>query len=273
MKKTTKIKIIKTAILMLCVFFAINIVVFTAKYTIWHLENKSNDKLVEKIFDETKIEDDTNSNVELINPPSDQPNDRYWQYINTPLIDVDFTELKKENNDVVGWIKIEGTNINYPFVQTNNNDYYLNHSFDKKKNSAGWVFLDYRNNIADLQKNTIIYAHGREDDTMFGTLKNILKSKWLDDSNNYIVKLATAQENSLWQVFSVYRIPTTSDYLQTEFISEEEYQTFLKLIKNRSQYDFQTDLANDDQIITLSTCYNKTDKVVLHAKLIKKSSK
>ena len=56
-------------------------------------------------------------------------------------------ELKKINNDVRGWIQVNGTNINYPFVQTNNNDFYLKHSFDKSYNSSGWIFLDYRNNI------------------------------------------------------------------------------------------------------------------------------
>ena len=71
------------------------------------------------------------------------------------MIDINFNELKNINNDVKGWIKVNGTNINYPFVQSKNNKYYLTHSFDKSYNSAGWLFLDYRNN----NKNTIIYAH------------------------------------------------------------------------------------------------------------------
>ena len=62
------------------------------------------------------------------------------------LIDVDFTELKQTNSDVIGWIQVNGTNINYPFVQTNDNSYYLTHAFNKSYNDAGWVFLDYRNN-------------------------------------------------------------------------------------------------------------------------------
>ena len=71
------------------------------------------------------------------------------------LIDVDFTELKKVNSDVKGWIQVNGTNINYPFVQTKDTKFYLNHSFDKKYNDAGWVFLDYRNNIDLSNKNNI----------------------------------------------------------------------------------------------------------------------
>lgn len=87
------------------------------------------------------------------------------------LINVDFNELKKFNSNTKGWIQVNGTNINYPFVQAKDNKFYLTHSFDKSYNSAGWVFLDYRNNINELSKNTIIYAHGRLDTTMFGSLK------------------------------------------------------------------------------------------------------
>lgn len=91
------------------------------------------------------------------------------------MINVNFNDLKKTNPDIVGWIKVNGTNINYPFVQSKDNKYYLTHSFNKSYNSAGWVFLDYRNNNTN-NKNTIIYAHGRTDKTMFGTLKKVLNN-------------------------------------------------------------------------------------------------
>ena len=104
------------------------------------------------------------------------------------LLNVDFTELKNINSNTKGWIQVNGTNINYPFVQANDNNYYLTHSYDNSYNSAGWVFMDYRNNVENLSKNTILYAHGRLDTTMFGSLRNITKSKWFNDSNNYIVK-------------------------------------------------------------------------------------
>ena len=68
-----------------------------------------------------------------------------------------FYDLKNINTDIKGWIQVNGTSIDYPFVQTNDNKYYLNHSLDKSKNSAGWVFLDYRNNLSLQEKNTIIY--------------------------------------------------------------------------------------------------------------------
>ena len=186
------------------------------------------------------------------------------------LIDVDISNLKQTNAQTKGWIKVNGTNINYPFVQAKDNDYYLTHSFDKKYNKAGWVFLDYRNTLEPNDKNTILYAHGRYDNTMFGSLKNILKSNWYKNKNNYIVKLSTETENTLWQVFSVYHIKTTSDYIQTEFYSDEEYQSFLNTLLKRSAYNFNTSLNESDRILTLSTCYNEKERVVMHAKLIKK---
>lgn len=226
------------------------------------------------INDNTIINETENNNTSIIENNNIKEEDPYWDYININLIDVNFNKLKKINNDTVGWIQVSGTNINYPFVQTKNNNYYLTHSFNKNNNSAGWVFLDYRNNLSNIEEhNTIIYAHGRYDSTMFGSLRNILTNDWLKDPTNHIIKLSTEYENTLWQVFSVYKIPTTSDYLKITFKTNEEYIEFIDLIKNRSHYNFNTTVNNNDRILTLSTCYNKKEKVVLHAKLIKKEMK
>lgn len=189
------------------------------------------------------------------------------------FIDIDFSNLKGINNDTVGWILVEGTNINYPFVKTNDNDYYLTHSFDRSYNNAGWVFMDYRNSINFTDKNTIIYAHGRLDKTMFGSLKDTLDNEWFDNKNNHIIKISTEHENSLWEVFSIYRIPTTDDYISISFDSDIEYNNFIDMISKRSVHSFDTDINSNDKILTLSTCYNNSDKVVLHAKLIEKESK
>ena len=108
---------------------------------------------------------------------------------------------------------------------------------------------------------------------MFGSLRTVLTKNWLSNPNNYVIKISTENENSLWQIFSVYHIPTTSDYLQINFDSDSEYQEFLDMIKNRSSYNFNTNVTSTDNILTLSTCYNNSDKMVVHAKLIKKEQK
>ena len=218
--------------------------------------------------------DDITDEIEIIEQVEEIPQaNPYWDYIEMNLINVNFNELKQINSNTKGWIQVNGTNINYPFVQANDNKYYLTHSFDKSYNSAGWVFLDYRNNINEFSKNTIIYAHGRTDKTMFGSLKNILKSSWLNDTNNFVVKLSTEIENTLWQVFSVYHIPTTSDYIQVNFSSNKEFNNWTTMLINRSSYNFNTSVNENDNVLTLSTCYNDNEKVVLHAKLIKKETR
>ena len=241
----------------------------------YFIDTNNTNEEIKSIEDTVKIEEVPDSdNTEIIEQKEDIPEDNpYWDYIKMNLISVNFDDLLKINNETKGWIQVNGTNINYPFVQTSNNDYYLTHSYDKSYNQAGWVFMDYRNDTVNYDKNTILYAHGMNNKTMFGSLRNILSSSWYNNTNNHIIKLSTPTENTLWQVFSVYHIETTNDYIQTEFTSDEEYQSFLDMLKGRSAVTFDTSLNTTDKILTLSTCYNKTDKVVMHAKLIKREAR
>ncbi len=271
MKKKRQIK----RIVIYCILFLLIGILSFSIYNIlfWQNENKKTEKQIKEIEEISEVKEITDSEkTEIINPP-EKEEDPYWDYIKTNLIDVDFTELKNINQDVVGWIQVNGTNVNYPFVQTTNNTYYLNHQLDNKKNTAGWVFLDYRNSLYELNNNTIIYAHGRMNNTMFGSLRKTIKQSWYQDKNNHIIKISTEQENTLWQIFSSYRIKTTNDYIQTEFSSNQEYLEFLKMIKNRSVYNYNVELNENDKILTLSTCYDDNDKLVLHAKLIKREKK
>ncbi len=200
-------------------------------------------------------------------PQYTRPND-YWYYMSMSLLDVDFTELKKKNSDTAGWIQVNGTNVNYPYVQTADNEYYLKHSFDKSYNSAGWVFMDYRNNKEEYGRNTILYAHARLDNTMFGSLMGVVKPDWYNNSNNYVIKTSNEKSNALWQVFSVYIIEPESYYIRTNF-NDEEFDKFLNTITSRSVHDFGVTTTIEDKILTLSTCYFENKRVVLHAKLIR----
>ena len=239
----------------------------------WNLDNKHTKEQEKEIEEVVKVEEVPASDSDtLVNQPQDKNND-YWNYIKLPLINVNFDELLTKNSDTVAFLKVNGTNINYPVVQSNDNSYYLTHSYNKSKNDAGWVFLDYRNDINNLSQNTIIYAHGRWDSTMFGSLKNVFKNDWYNQTDNYVVHLSTPTYNSLWQVFSVYSIPTETYYLTSNFGTTESFQNFLNTIEGRSKWDFHAEVNTNDKILTLSTCYNDKEKVVLHAKLIKTQTK
>ena len=259
----------------LIIIFLITLTISTINIIKWKLDSNKTEKQIKEIQEIVEIKEvEKTEEIEIIEQVDEiLQSNPYWDYIKMNLINVDFTELKKINQNTKGWIQVNGTNINYPFVQANDNKYYLNHSFDNSYNSAGWVFLDYRNNINELSKNTILYAHGRLDTTMFGSLRNITKSKWFSDSNNYIVKLSTEYENTLWQVFSVYHIPTTNDYIKVNFNSDEDFINWANMLINRSFYNFNTSVQSNDNILTLSTCYDDYEKVVLHAKLIKKETR
>ena len=266
----------KNIILFLVIIICITTFIFSTKdIIIWLIDSNKTEKQIEEITEIAEIEEvKETENVEIIEqqeePPKENP---YWDYIKMNMINVNFNELKQKNPDTKGWIQVNGTNINYPFVQTNDNQFYLDHTYNKSYNKAGWVFLDYRNNINELSRNTIIYAHGRLDTTMFGSLKNILKSGWLNNTNNYVVKMSTEAENTLWQVFSVYHIPTTNDYIKVNFSSDDEFKKWSTMLINRSAHNFNTTINENDKVLTLSTCYNETEKVVLHAKLIKKETR
>lgn len=241
----------------------------------WYESGKKTQEQIDKIKEIVEVvEKEDNENTEIIKQEQEINLDNpYWDFINMNLIDVNFSKLKQINNQTKGWIKVSGTNVNYPFVQTDNNDFYLFHSFDQSYNDAGWVFMDYRNNTESMDKNTVLYAHGRLDNTMFGSLRHILDNGWLNNSENFVIMLSTDYENTLWQVFSAYIIPTTNDYIRTEFTSNDQFLNFANILKDRSQYNFNTPVYGEDKILTLSTCYDDYSKMVIHAKLIKKEAK
>lgn len=243
----------------------------------WFIDNQKTGEIIQDISASMEIEEvEDNENTELVNPPDESnketiPND-YWDFIKLPLISVDFNELTKKNKDTVAWINVNNTNINYPVVQTSNNDDYISKAFDGTNNQAGWIFADYRNNMKDFDKNTIIYGHSRLNQTMFGTLLNVLNKSWYTNKYNHVIKLSTPYENTMWQIFSVYKIEPESYYITTNFNNDNDLSNFLNTIKSRSIYDFNAEVNTSDKILTLSTCSDAagTGRVVLHAKLIKR---
>ncbi len=269
-KKKKKLKV-KNIIILGLLSISLGVLIVSSKEIIkWFNDNKKSESIMDNI--ENKITITQEENIDTVitqNEEEIDESDPYWDFINMNLIDVNIAKLKEDNPDTVGWLSVSGTNINYPFVHTTDNKYYLTHDFYKANNGGGWVFLDYRNNANLDGRNNIIYAHGRENGSMFGSLKNILSSQWVNNSQNYVVQISTMNVNSLWQVFSIYKIPNTNDYIQTDFSSDKEFNYFAKKLLERSNFNFKTTVNEKDKILTLSTCYNDDEKVVLHAKLIK----
>ena len=241
LNKKRKIDVLSFFILI----FIIGIVISVIYISKWFVDNMKNKELEKKISTAITITNDENGEEIRYN--------------------VDFDKLKDINNDTVGWLKVKGTNIEYAVVKSNNNSYYLNHNFEKEENSAGWIFADYRNKLDGTDKNIIIYGHNRKNNSMFGSLENILTEEWYSNQDNLVIDFITKNEYQKYQVFSVYKIENEDYYINTEFI-ENEFESFINTLKHRSIKDFNVQTSANDTILTLSTCADSNKyRVVLHA--------
>lgn len=216
----------------------------------WYKDKTSNKEIVEQIKETVAVEDE-----------NEDKNEYKEEYT------IDFNKLKEQNKETVAWIKVNNTNIEYPVVKADNNNFYLNHSFDKSENLAGWIFADYRNKFDNTDKNIIIYGHNMRDGSMFGSLKNILNSDWYENEENTNITLYTENEKCIYKVFSIYKIESEDYYIKTEFSNDNEFEQFVNTIRNRSIKKFDIDVSKEDNILTLSTCANNNRyRIVLHAK-------
>ena len=168
-------------------------------------------------------------------------------------------EILNDNSDTVGWLKVEGTKINYPVVQHSDNEYYLKHDFKKESNSAGWIFMDYKNSFDD--QNIVIYGHHRKDGSMFGDIDLLFDSNFYKEHDNEIV-LIRENEIMRYKIFSVYKVSNKESYNSLNF---ESFDETVENLKNKSEITFDEDLTGASQIITLSTCHkNNWDRLVVH---------
>lgn len=218
----------------------------------WYIDNKQNEEMMEEISNAITVVEAEEQVVEI-----------------EETYKIDFNALKKVNSDTVALLKVNGTEIEYPIVKTKNNEFYLKHSFDKTYNAAGWIFADYRNKLDGTDKNIVIYGHNRKNGTMFSSLRNILKKEWYNNPENLKIQLITENEEVFYEVFSIYQIEKETYYLQTDFNNDDEYLSFIKILKDRSIKNFGIKLTPENQILTLSTCANDNYyRVVLHAKKV-----
>ena len=167
-------------------------------------------------------------------------------------------EIENDNENVVGWLIVDGTNINYPVLQYEDNEYYLNHDFNHQKNSAGWIFMDYQNKFDD--QNIVIYGHHRTDGSMFGSIDNLYHKQ---DDKEYYISFITTTETIKYKIFSIYKIDSKDSYNELNFV---DFPSKIRKFLERSEVDFHQDDLNAKQLITLSTCHdNNIDRIVVHA--------
>jgi len=161
---------------------------------------------------------------------------------------VDFNKLMEINKECIGWIEFENTDISYPIVQGQDNEFYLTHHFNKKKNAAGSIFMDYINETDFSDPYTILYGHNMKDGSMFAKLNQYESKDFYVE--NPVFWIYTPEKNYSYEIFSCYS-------LDTDTVSQLE--TNLDVIIEQSKYSTGIFPEKDDKILTLMTCNSNGD--------------
>lgn len=211
--------------------------------TIIYLYNKNNNNILNNIvIDTTKI---ANNKTERM---------------------LQVEELKKENEDVVGWLQIEDSNINFPVLQGSDNEYYITHNYKKEKSKDGAIFLDKDYNWDIPSSNLLIYGHNNKNGNMFQELLNYKEESYY--LKHPIIKFTTINEDSNYEIISVFlsRVYYKNEkdvfryYYFINANNEEEYNNYVSESKKASLYDTGKTAKYGNQLLTLSTCeYSQED--------------
>lgn len=193
----------------------------------------------------------SNNNEELVPKKENKTVD--WNFVVKQVDDKTIDNYRKDynNQDIIGELVIANSNFKEIVVQTNDNEFYLDHSVDKTYNRLGSIFMDYRNMVDD--RKIIIYGHNSEDIyTEFNLLENYLNFDYYREHQDIYFK--TINNNYHYKVFSVFIVINDYRYINLNF-SDDEYNKHLKYLKEQSVYDTYIDVDDNDEIIVLQTCY------------------
>lgn len=193
----------------------------------------------------------SNNNEELV--PKEENKTVDWNFVVKQVDDKMIDNYRKDynNQDIIGELVIANSNFKEIVVQTNDNEFYLDHSVDKTYNRLGSIFMDYRNMVDD--RKIIIYGHNSEDIyTEFNLLENYLNFDYYREHQDIYFK--TINNNYHYKVFSVFIVINDYRYINLNF-SDDEYNKHLKYLKEQSVYDTYIDVNDNDEIIVLQTCY------------------
>ena len=196
--------------------------------------------------------------------------------VKLPDILDEYKTLYSKNKRLIGWLKIDDTNIDYPVMQTENNEYYLDHNFNQEYDKNGSLFLDCDCNVYPRSTNMIIYGHHMKSGSMFGNLQQYAKESY--GKKHSVIEFDTIYEKATYQVMYVFRSQVYNEddvvfkyYQFIEANSEEEFNFYMKEMASMSLYDTGVTANFGDSLLTLSTCdSSQTDgRFVVVAKRIK----
>lgn len=195
--------------------------------------------------------------------------------VETPDILPEYSLIHQKNQKLIGWVKIDDTLIDYPVMQTVNNEYYLDHNFNQEEDRNGCIFMDYQCDVVRGCDNIILYGHHMKSGKMFGTLNKYSKESYFLE--HPVIQFDTIYEKGTYQVMYVFRSKVYSEEEVTfkyyQFInaaSEKEFNSAMNEMAALSLYDTGVTASYGDQLLTLSTCdyQEKKGRFVVVAKKI-----
>ena len=193
----------------------------------------------------------TKSNVEPTSVPKPVS-----KSVSKSVLSVDFDKLKNKNQDVVAWLYSPGTVINYPVLQGSDNNQYLRTTLEGKRQTAGSIFIDYRNDKAFGDYNTIVYGHNMKNKSMFGSLSSYEKQSYYE--KHPVMYLATPEKTYEIELIAGFKTTTESE-IYTQPSNFEETKALYATAKNKSSFKASSEIQEGDRLITLSTCSNGED--------------
>lgn len=213
-------KVLVTIIIFICLVIFIVCSYFIIKDLIEYRENEQiTEELIENVID--------------VNPETEEST-------------IDWHNLKSINQDIIGWLEIEGTKINYPILKDDNNLYYLKHNYTKKYSSSGSIFTTNENPFGDEE--TIIYGHNMKNGSMFSSLGKYLDKDYLYSHQNF--KIYTPNGDYMATIFSVYSIGFDTE---SNNIKQLEFNARLDYYRKASKH-YVENIETPEKIIKLSTC-------------------
>lgn len=175
----------------------------------------------------------------------------------------DHSAMIEINGDYCGWLEQEGTPIDYPIAQGEDNDLYMDHSFELEKRRAGCLFLDWRNGEFYRDANSIVYGHHMKDDSMLATIVGYEAQQYYDEHPT--MKLYTPYGDYIIEVFSGTIVSGERDFLERSFDSDPAFDEYFDIFLKDSTFECGVDIARGDHIISLVTCtyeYNNARYIV-----------
>lgn len=220
-------------------FIALFLISAYKLYTIYNNYSKGDEIYEESV--KTYVDIDNNSDKE-----------------GTESFSIDFESLKNENSDALGWILIEDTPVSYPLMQTDDNSYYLKHTYNRIYSDFGSIFIDYRCSADLSDKNTIIYGHNTKNESMFGSLKKYKDASYLE--SHPFIYIMYEDCTYKYAIFSAFTTDTSSDVYTLSFESASKYREWIRNMHSKSLIDTgEYKPTGKEKIITLSTCTSRTE--------------